>query len=81
MTRFLVAALVAGSLTTLAAQPTLKYDTPKEWTSQAPSSGMRQAQFVLPRADSDAEDAAVIFFSARVRAAESTTTWIAGPAR
>jgi hypothetical protein len=45
------------------AQPALKYDTPKGWTSQPPTSGMRVAQFVLPKAEGDPEDGtAVIFF-------------------
>jgi hypothetical protein len=55
--------LAAASLVTVAAQASLKYDVPKGWTTQPPSSSMRTAQFVLPRAAGDTEDAtAVIFF-------------------
>ena len=45
------------------AEPTLTYQVPAGWRTEQPKSSMRLAQFVLPRAAGDAEDAvAVIFF-------------------
>lgn len=54
------------ALTLSVAVPALKYDAPKEWTSKPPSSSMRVAEFTLPKADGDAEDAAltIYFFGA-----------------
>src|SRR5579864_803219 len=45
---------------------TLKYTAPAGWTSKTPSSSMRVAEFVLPRADGDKDDASLVvyFFSA-----------------
>jgi len=42
----------------------LHYDVPEQWTAQAPSSTLRQAQYLLPRAEGDAEDGelAVYYF-------------------
>lgn len=40
----------------------LKYDAPAEWKSQTPSSAMRKAQFLLPRASGDNEDGQLIVF-------------------
>ncbi len=40
----------------------LRYQAPAAWKSEPPSSGMRFAQFVLPKADGDAEDAALVIF-------------------
>lgn len=40
----------------------LKYDAPATWTSQPPSSAMRKAQFLLPRATGDTEDGQMIVF-------------------
>ncbi|HKQ49509.1 MAG TPA: hypothetical protein VJZ71_15665 [Phycisphaerae bacterium] len=40
----------------------LKYDAPAEWKSQTPSSAMRKAQFLLPRAADDKEDGQMIVF-------------------
>jgi hypothetical protein len=42
------------------AAPTLKYDMPDGWTSKAPSSRMRVAEFVLPRAEGDPEDGSLV---------------------
>jgi hypothetical protein len=46
------------------AQATLKFDAPPGWVSKAPASSMRVAEFTLPRAQNDAEDAelTVYFF-------------------
>jgi hypothetical protein len=46
--------------------PTLKYDAPKDWISKTPSSSMRVAEFTLPKADGDTEDATltIYFFGA-----------------
>lgn len=40
--------------------PTLRYDMPEGWTSKAPSSRMRVAEFVLPKAEGDPEDASLV---------------------
>lgn len=40
--------------------PALKYDMPEGWTSKAPSSRMRVAEFVLPKVAGDAEDASLV---------------------
>ncbi|MEZ5317983.1 MAG: hypothetical protein R2752_11335 [Vicinamibacterales bacterium] len=43
--------------------PALHFDTPDGWTTKTPSSSMRVAEFVLPRAEGDAEDAtATVYF-------------------
>lgn len=54
----LLAAAAAG------AQATLRYDAPAGWIAVEPSSPVRVAQFLLPRAGDDAEDAecAVFYF-------------------
>lgn len=45
------------------ADPTLTYQVPAGWKTEQPTSSMRLAQFALPRADGDADDAtAVIYF-------------------
>ena len=41
---------------------TLKFDVPAGWTSKVPTSSMRVAEFTLPRATGDAEDASVTVF-------------------
>ncbi len=64
MSRIILAlACAAGAVVSLSAASTLKFDAPPQWTSQPPSSSMRTAQFVLPKAEGDPEDAtAVVFF-------------------
>jgi len=54
--------LLAASLAALlqAPAPNLKYDMPEGWTSKAPSSRMRLAEFVLPKVEGDAEDASLV---------------------
>ncbi|MGQ0735406.1 MAG: hypothetical protein ACT4QD_17355 [Acidobacteriota bacterium] len=48
--------------TTAGAQsPTLRFDAPKEWAS-GPSTAMRAAQYSLPRAAGDTEDAELILY-------------------
>jgi hypothetical protein len=54
---FLIAAI---ALLLQGSSPALKYDTPDGWTSKPPSSRMRLAEFVLPKADGDAEDATFV---------------------
>ncbi len=44
------------------AQATLRYDTPDGWIAVDPESPARVAQFVLPRAAEDAEDAECVVF-------------------
>lgn len=62
MTRAFFAALLILAAVPASAQPTFKYDAPKGWTTQPPSSGMRLAQFVLPKADGDPEDGTAVIF-------------------
>lgn len=40
----------------------LKFDVPDGWQSKAPSSSMRVAEFVLPRAGGDAADASLVVY-------------------
>ncbi len=40
----------------------LKYTAPTTWQTQQPRSGMRKAQFLLPRAEGDSEDGEMILF-------------------
>lgn len=65
----LLAACSVAAMTLLAvgaadAQVSLRYDAPAGWMPVEPSSPMRVAQFLLPRADGDPEDAecAVFYF-------------------
>jgi hypothetical protein len=39
--------------------PALEFDSPQGWISKPPASRMRLAEFTLPKADGDAEDAAL----------------------
>src|SRR5688500_6010924 len=50
-----VIALAAASFSAA----TLKFDVPAGWTSEAPTSSMRIAEFTLPRATGDSDDASV----------------------
>ncbi len=54
--------LLLASLALLLQAPTpaLKYDVPQGWTSKPLSSKMRLADFVLPRAEGDNEDATLV---------------------
>jgi hypothetical protein len=40
----------------------LKYTAPSDWVSEQPTSSMRQAQYRLPRAEGDPEDAELVVF-------------------
>ena len=40
----------------------LKYRAPEGWVTEQPTSNMRAAQFRLPRAEGDAEDAALVVY-------------------
>jgi hypothetical protein len=60
MTRFLVVALVASSAYLSAAG--LTFTTPDGWKPIATSSSMRVAQFALPRAAGDAQDAELVLY-------------------
>lgn len=54
--------LLAASLVLLlqSPAPALKYDVPEGWTSKPLSSKMRLADFVLPKAEGDPEDASLV---------------------
>ena len=52
--------LLAASFVVFAA--TLKFDAPAGWVSKPPSSAMRVAEFTLPRAAGDAEDASLTVY-------------------
>ena len=54
--------------TTLFTAATLKFDAPAAWVSKTPSSTMRVAEYTLPRAAGDTEDATVtvFFFGSRM---------------
>lgn len=53
---------IAVMATALAAQGTLGFDAPKEWTAQPSTSSMRVAQYSLARAAGDSEDAELIVY-------------------
>jgi hypothetical protein len=40
----------------------LRFQAPAQWKSEPPSSSMRVAQYLLPRAEGDAEDAALVVY-------------------
>ncbi len=40
----------------------ISWQAPAGWTEEAPSSAMRKAQYALPKADGDPEDASVVIF-------------------
>jgi len=47
----------------LSAALALRFEMPKGWVPKAPSSSMRVADFVLPKADGDTEDATLTVYS------------------
>lgn len=59
-TLLVVAAVSTAAL--LIAAAALKFDVPKGWVSKAPASTMRVADFTLPKATGDAEDATVTVY-------------------
>ena len=62
--RLILAATLASVL--ISPLATLKFDPPQGWVSKTPSSSMRVADFTLPKAEGDTEDATltVFFFGA-----------------
>ena len=60
-----VAVIFVGMTTTNAsnqASPTLKFNAPSGWVEEKASSTMRVAQYKLPKAEGDAEDASVVLY-------------------
>jgi len=62
--RMVTLALTIGlaAAAALTASAALKFDPPAGWVSKTPSSTMRVAEFTLPRAGADAEDAEVTVY-------------------
>jgi hypothetical protein len=58
----LVFAMLLATGTLVAAAATLKFDAPAGWVSKPPASTMRVAEFTLPKAASDTEDAALAIY-------------------
>ena len=58
--RLMLAATLAFTLA--APLATLKFDAPADWVSKAPSSSMRVAEWSLPKAAGDAEDAILTLY-------------------
>jgi hypothetical protein len=58
--RLALSIVIAGVVVSAAAS--LKFDVPAGWVSKTPSSSMRLAEFTLPKATSDAEDATVTVY-------------------
>lgn len=49
-------------LTCQGTNPSLKFAAPNGWVQEKPSSNMRVAQYKLPKAEGDAEDASVVLY-------------------
>ena len=63
MTVAVLTYLVAATATFVVQAAGLTFTAPKAWQPRAPSSSMRVAEFVIPRASGDAEDAeAIVYF-------------------
>ena len=63
MTVSMLASLAAATVTFLVQAAGLAFTAPKTWQPRAASSSMRVAEFVIPRAPGDVEDAeAIIYF-------------------
>ncbi len=60
--RTAIAVVLLSAALAASAPATLKFDPPAGWVSKAPSSTMRLAEFTLPKAPGDAEDASVTVF-------------------
>jgi len=58
----LMQSLLVGLVFTAVLVPTLKFDTPDGWVAKTPSSTMRVADFVLPKAGADTEDATLTLY-------------------
>ena len=56
--------MLAATLVFILGAPlaTLKFDAPSDWVSKAPSSSMRVAEWSLPKAAGDSEDATLTIF-------------------
>ena len=54
--------LLLLSLVVQAGSGTLRFDAPAEWSGRQPTSGMRVAEFTLPRSAGDGEDAELIVY-------------------
>ena len=63
MARRLIAVTLMLSAAASVAAFALRFEMPKGWVPKPPSSSMRVADFVLPRADGDAEDATLTVYS------------------
>lgn len=61
--RLLATAVLVAVAASVSAAFTLRFEMPKGWVPKAPSSSMRVAEFVLPKADGDAEDATLTVYS------------------
>ena len=57
-----IAALAATLAAPGAAQPTLRYEPPRDWIEEPAASPMRVAQFRLPRVPGDPEDGELVVF-------------------
>ena len=64
MVRMTVALILAFVAATGHAAPAgaLSYDAPSAWRTRPPASGMRVAEFVVPKAQGDAEDAELVIY-------------------
>ena len=58
----LLAATLIAAMVPFGVATTLKFDVPAGWISKPPASSMRVAEFTLPKAAGDAEDAALAIF-------------------
>ena len=58
----MLVALVLVSIIVQAGSGTLRFDAPAEWSGRQPTSGMRVAEFTLPRSAGDGEDAELIVY-------------------
>lgn len=56
------AALPPGISGSASASGDLQYKAPSGWVKEQPTSGMRKAQFRLPRAEGDSEDGSLVIF-------------------
>ncbi len=58
-----IGAFVDTSTTSGVVQRTLRFEPPEEWIAEEVNSPIRLAQFVLPKAAGDVEDASLVVFS------------------
>ena len=62
MFRFVLVVSLVALTSGVGTQGALTYDAPEGWTSAEPRSTMRVAEFVLPRAEGDREDASLVVY-------------------